>query len=172
MNLKRAMAIGESVMNALAPHCERIEIAGSIRRQRPEVGDLDLVILPNPGKLDIIKARCAQRCARVTDGGQNCIYRMQLPDLTQFQIDLFFARPASRDLLQSMPGTFGTLLLCRTGSKEHNIWLVEHAKRLGLTWNPYRGVIDAEGYVLASESEEEIFKALDLEFVPPEKRER
>ena len=172
MNLKRAMAIGESVMNALAPHCEQIEIAGSIRRQRAEVGDLDLVILPKPGKLDIIKARCAQRCARVTDGGQNCIYRMQLPDLTQFQIDLFFARPANRDLLQYVPSTFGTLLLCRTGSKEHNIWLVEHAKRLGLTWNPYRGVIDAEGYVLASESEEEIFKALALEFVPPEKRER
>mgnify|MGYP001488384665 CR=1 FL=1 len=172
MQLKRALSIGQSVVAALAPHCERIEIAGSIRRQRPEVGDLDLVILPQPGKLDSIKARCAQRCARVTDGGQNCIFRMQLQDLTQFQIDLFFARPATRDLLQSVPGNFGTLLLCRTGSKEHNIWLVEHAKRLGLTWNPYRGVIDAEGYVLASESEEEIFKALDLEFVPPEKRER
>jgi len=172
MNLPRALALGRQIREQLAPFCERIEIAGSIRRARPVVNDLDLVLLPKPGQLHAIKARCRQRCAVVSDGEQNAIFRLQLSDLTQFQLDLFFARPAARDLLQSVPGNFGSLLLCRTGSKEHNIFLVEHAKRLGLAWSPYRGVLDADGYVLASETEEEIFRALDLAFIPPEQRER
>ena len=172
MKLARAIVIGLKISEQLAPLCERIEIAGSIRRARPEVGDLDLVILPKPGQLAAVKARCAQKCESVRDGEQNCIYRLELSDRTQLQIDIFFARPAISDLLQTAPGNFGTLFLCRTGSKEHNIYLVEHAKWLGLRWNPYRGVIDGQGNVLASESEEDIFKALDLPWIKPEDRER
>lgn len=172
MKLARAIVIGLKIQEQLAPLCERIEIAGSIRRVRPEVGDLDLVILPKAGQLAAIKARCQQKCEAIRDGEQNCIYRVGLSDQTLFQIDIFFARPAISDLLQTVPGNFGTLLLCRTGSKDHNIYLVEHAKRLGLRWNPYRGVIDAQGKVLASESEEKIFKALDLPWIKPEDRER
>lgn len=172
MKLERATIIADKVVTALRPLCERIEIAGSVRRARPEVNDVDLVLLPRPGQTAAIKARCRERCAQVTDGEQNSIFRLQLPDLTTLQLDLFFARPASADLLESTPGNFGSILLCRTGSKEHNIWIVEHAKRLGLTWQPYRGVVDAAGRVIASETEAEIFRALELQFIPPESRER
>ena len=173
MKLRDAITLAEKIKAQLEPFSERIEIAGSIRRGRPEVGDVDLVILPKPGQVAAIKERCRQKCAPVTDGPQNCIFR--LPMVGPFagvQLDIFFARPATSDLLQTLPGNFGTLLICRTGSKEHNIFLVEHAKRIGLTWNPYRGVIDPEGFVLASETEEDVFAALDLAFVPPASRER
>lgn len=172
MKLARAIVIALKIQEQLAPLCERIEIAGSIRRGRPEVGDVDLVILPKPEQLPAIKTRCAQKCETVRDGEQNCIYRLPLSDHTEIQLDIFFARPAVRDLLNTAPGNFGTLLLCRTGSKEHNIFLVEHAKRMNLRWNPYRGVIDSAGNVLASETEEDIFKALDLSWIKPENRER
>lgn len=172
MKLQRALAIGLKISEILAPLCERIEIAGSIRRVRPEVGDLDLVILPKPGQLAAIKARCQEKCAPIRDGEQNCIYRLELSDGTPLQVDIFFARPAISDLLQTVPGNFGTLLLCRTGSKEHNIYLVEHAKRLGLRWNPYRGVINEQQQVIASETEADVFQALQLPFIKPEERER
>ncbi len=175
MKLFDAYNLAEKIVAQLAPLCERIEVAGSIRRARPECGDIDLVILPLPGQIAAIKSRCSQKLAAVTEGEQNCIYRFsQSPGAawSGVQLDLFFARPAVKDLLQTVPGNFGTLLLCRTGSKEHNIWLVESAKRLGLTWSPYRGVLDADGYVIASESEEDVFKALGLEFIPPQRRER
>lgn len=172
MKLERATVIAHKIVAALQPLCERIEIAGSVRRARPEVNDIDLVLLPRPGQTAAIKARCRERCAQVSDGDQNSIFRLQLPDLTQLQIDLFFARPASADLFDTTPGNFGSILLCRTGSKEHNIWIVEHAKRLALEWSPYRGVVDAAGRVIASETEAEIFRALDLNFIPPEGRER
>lgn len=172
MKLARALVIALKISEQLAPFCERIEIAGSIRRARPQVNDVDLVILPKPGKLGMIKGRCMQNCAVVTDGEQNCIYRLRLPDQTELQLDLFFARPARRDLLAYEPGNFGSLLVCRTGSKEHNIFLVEHAKRMGLIWRPYAGVFNAAGECLAAESEEEIFQALDLPWIKPEDRER
>lgn len=160
------------IQEQLAPLCERIEIAGSIRRGRPEVNDVDFVILPRAGQFAAIKARCAQKCEVVRDGEHNCIYRLVLSDQTPLQLDVFFARPAVSDLLNTVPGNFGTLLLCRTGSKDHNIYLVEHAKRLGLRWNPYRGVIGDGQQVVASETEVDIFKALGLPWISPESRER
>jgi len=172
VNLHRATHIAQGIRDQLAPLCEQIEIAGSIRRQRAEVGDVDLVILPKAGQTAAIKQRCALRCRVVRDGEQNCIYQLTLPDKVEFQIDVFLARPSRQDLLEAVPGNFGTLLICRTGSKEHNIFLVEHAKRLGLRWNPYRGVINSAGHVLASATEADIFTALDLPFIAPEKRER
>lgn len=170
LRLPRAIGIALSLRERMAPLCERIEIAGSIRRARPVVNDLDLVVLAKD-KLDF-QARCASRWATVTSGPQNCIYQSTLSDDTPLQIDIFFAKPAFRDLLNAYPSNFGSLLLCRTGSKEHNIWLIEHAKRQGLKWNPYAGVFNGEGKLVASETEEEIFKALGLAFIPPDKRER
>jgi DNA polymerase (family 10) len=172
MKYDQAHKLALAIQEQLAPFCEPIEIAGSIRRARPEVNDLDLVLLPKPGQRETIKARCRQKCRVVTEGEQNCIYELPLAEGRVWQLDLFFARPVIQDLLGSEPGNFGSLLLCRTGSKEHNIYLIEHAKRLGLIWQPYRGVIGTGGRVLASESEAEIFTALDLAFIPPEKRER
>jgi DNA polymerase (family 10) len=173
VNLREAWNLADVIKAELAPLCERIEIAGSIRRGRPEVNDIDFVILPKPGQKDAIKARCEKRCAVVKDGEQNYIVRLpESGKFRGFQIDIFFARPAVADLLQRKPGNFGTLFLCRTGSTAHNIWLVYYAKTRGMAWHPYEGVKDAEGYVIASETEEAIFDMLGLDFVPPAVRER
>ncbi len=167
-----AYNLAEKIKGQLAPMCERIEIAGSLRRGRADVNDIDLVILPKAGQLAAIKARCELKCRRVRDGDQNYIVMLRLPGQQEFQLDIFFARAAECDLLQKKPGNWGTLLLCRTGSKEHNIFIVEHAKTRGFTWHPYEGVKDGDGYVIASETEEEIFDMLALKFVPPANRER
>jgi DNA polymerase (family 10) len=172
MNWKQAVQLALKIETALEPYVEAMEIAGSIRRGRPEVNDIDLVVLPRPGQVEALKSRCAENCRVVTNGPQNCIYAIRLAPGQEFQLDVFIARPPVKDLLQTIPGNFVSLLLCRTGSKEHNIWLVEHAKRIGLTWKPYAGVFDEEGYCLASETEEDIFRVLQLDFIPPEKRER
>jgi DNA polymerase/3'-5' exonuclease PolX len=164
--LMRKMA--DQISAQLAPLCERIYIAGSLRRQRPVVNDIDLVILPRSGQQNAIKARCERQCHVVTDGPQNFIERLK----NDVQLDIFFARPAYKDLLQTVPGNFGSLLVCRTGSKEHNIFMVEHAKRIGLVWKPYQGVFNGEGHCLAAEDEAGIFAALQLDYITPEKRER
>ena len=168
MNAYDAYKIADRIKAELAPMCERIEIAGSLRRGREHVNDIDFVILPKPGQVAAIKARCEKRCQVVVGGEQNYIVRLP----TGLQVDIFFARHATQDMFQRVPSNFGTLLLCRTGSKEHNIYLVEHAKTRGFTWHPYAGVKDAEGFVIASETEKEIFDMLALPFIAPANRER
>ena len=166
MNLTTADKYVAKLLEILTPYCDRIAVAGSIRRRRPVVGDIDLVVLTRDPAA--VKARCKQSCTTKTDGQQNYICETN----NGIQIDIFFAQYAQEDFFTKVPGTWGTILLCRTGSTAHNIYLVEHAKKLGLKWDPYAGVVDPDFNIIASETEEEIFSALKLEFIPPEKRER
>lgn len=185
------MTLAERIQRELQPFCSRIEIAGSIRRGCAEVGDIDFVILPGmPGSqgqisgVEYIKERCKQKCRVITDGKQNFICAMRLPAGQEFQIDIFFAHNGVDDLITPQPTNFGSLLLCRTGSKEHNIWLASKAKAMDMHWNPYQGLIaggawelDGQGskYVggklIASETEEEIYEALGLKWISPALRE-
>lgn len=168
MELAKAERYADKIAAELAPMCDRIEIAGSIRRRRPNVGDIDLVILPKSGQIPAIKARCLRTQGQILmDGDQNFLFL--LPG--GLQLDIFFARLAIPDLFSPKPPNFGSLLLCRTGSKDHNIWLVQKAWPHGCRWLPYEGV-HRDGRIIASETEEEIFTALGLAFIPPEKRER
>jgi DNA polymerase (family 10) len=74
------------------------------------------------------------------------------------------------DFYAATEKTWGVLLLIRTGSTQHNIKLCSWAKSMGLMLSAKDGVIK-NGKVIASQTEEDIFKALCMEYVPPEKRE-
>ena len=162
--LDKATVMAEKIVAELRPFCERIEIAGSIRRRRPQVNDIDLVLVPSD--LAGLRDRLFRRCRRITDAEQTIV--VETPG--RVQLDVWIARPAVKDLFGVKPGNFGTLWLCRTGSREHNIWLIGHAEKMGLRWNPYHGVFDGHGKCLACAEEADIFAALELAFVPPEER--
>ncbi len=184
--LKQARALAETICERLEGRVLKIEIAGSIRRGRPVVGDIDLVVLPRPGWSFIAKGeivhlkdgvggpekfwRLADILCRPLNGGEN--YGVMETVEGGIQIDLWVAKPKETDLAGEIPGNFGTLLLCRTGSKEHNVFLCNRAKGLGLHWNPHKGVLDSKGNVIASETEEDVFRALKLKYIKPEDRER
>jgi DNA polymerase (family 10) len=160
----RAVTVAAHVANSIDQWCHRIEIAGSIRRKRPVCGDADFVILARDQ--EAILARIREKC-KITTGdspaAQNTIAVM--PD--GFQLDFFFARAPSHDLFAPIPGNFGSLLLCRTGSRRHNIQICSRAADMGLHYNPYRGVLRG-GTVIASETEEDIYAALNLPWLNPE----
>ena len=166
LDLASATEKALAVVDHLRPFCAQIEIAGSIRRRRPEVGDLDFVIQPLPGKRRYIRDRCLSWKPQVlTDGQVNLLLVVK-----GVQLDIFFADEPGSDLFAA-PGNFGTLLVCRTGSMQFNIWLADRAKKRGLHWNPQRGVVQ-KGKIIASQTEEAVFKALGLDFIQPEDRER
>ena len=150
------------IVAKLADMCERINVAGSIRRRRPQVGDIDLVIEPKPGKRRYIRERVLKWKPQIlADGDMNFLFLVK-----GVQIDIFFADEQGTDLF-APPTNFGSLLICRTGSKAFNIWLCEQAEKNGLHWNPYRGVVH-KGKVIASQTEEAVFKALGLAWIKPE----
>jgi len=172
MTLEEGDKRAAKIVKELAPFCERIEIAGSIRRRRPEVNDVDIVVLPAAGAEANLRARCKQNASVIREGPQMMELRCGGGRAqAHFQLDLWIAARPGGDLFSKTPTNFGSLLLCRTGSKDHNIWLVTHAKLMGLAWNPHWGV-SCNGALVASDTEENIFKALALDFIKPEDRER
>lgn len=167
MNLSAATKLAERVRAELAPHCDQIEIAGSIRRRRPECGDIDLVCLPKTGGKAEIVARCQQTARLVKHGEQYVVFELS----NGFQLDLWFAHSGGGDLFAPEPSNWGALLLARTGSAAHNIHVCTVAHTKGLHFNPHRG-LERRGAVVASETEEAIFAALGLDFIAPERREK
>lgn len=171
MKLAQADRYADQIMAAVhevAPPDE-MECAGSRRRRKPDCGDLDFVILPRaPGDIPIIQARFRQNCVPKIEGPVNSSYL----DRAGFQLDVYFAHQAERELYSVTACNWGTLLICRTGSQAFNSWLAIQAGNRGMHWNPYNGVLDSKGGVIASETEEAVFKALGLGWVRPEDRER
>jgi DNA polymerase/3'-5' exonuclease PolX len=134
MNLPDAQRLANRIVEELQPYCSRIEVAGSIRRQCAEVNDIDLVVIPSDPSA--LRDRVLRNSAPIQDGPVNLLVRMK----NGIQLDIFIAHAGTRDLLESKPSNYGSLLLCRTGSKEHNIKLAERAKGLGLKWKTHEGV--------------------------------
>jgi DNA polymerase (family 10) len=164
--LETADRWAEQILDELRPHCTRIEVAGSIRRRRPVVGDIDLVIQTDTPMA--VRERILSSAAEiVTNGKQTLIVTLS----NGVKIDAWFAHPDQPELfVPGRPCNWGSLLLCRTGSAEFNVWLCQLARRSGLHWRPHDGLFRGN-HCLASDTEEAIFDALRLPFIPPEKRE-
>lgn len=176
MILELAQRCTARLKDWLGPFCERIEVAGSIRRCRGVVGDIDLVVIPKiherhdlfgqPEARDNLTAmeiqrRCTAEGWRVDKAGEDYISFVTSGSAGKepVQVDIWFAAPE----------TFGTVWLCRTGSASHNITLSQRAQALGGHWQPHKGVT-IRGRRHAASTEAEVFAALNLPFVNPEDR--
>lgn len=172
MRLEDADVYAARVVRCIENLCSRIQVAGSVRRRRPTVQDIDIVAVPRDlsipgtglrptgdstwnGIATRLKVRLNMREIRK---GKELI-TMAFNDV-DLQVDVYRAQPE----------TWGVLLLIRTGSIDHNIMMCSHARRMGMMLSAARGVIK-DGQVIASLTEEEIFKALEMDFVAPQQRE-
>ncbi len=146
------------------PGIEKVTPAGSLRRGRETVGDLDILvtgaacesaegrdllaahIVTLPGLMDLI--------AR---GDNKVSFRMR----GGMQVDVRLLPPKS----------FGAALQYFTGSKTHNVSLRQRALKMGFTLNEYNLARLEDGTQVAAETEQEIYSRLGLDYIPPELRE-
>lgn len=166
--LAQAQAWAERIAGELAPMAHRIEIAGSIRRRRPLVNDIDFVILPKTATGQDIRRRILARAPRVVSNGRQCMVVVLQNGL---QIDVWFAAWPDKDWFQPHPGNWGTLLLCRTGSHKFNMWFAYEAIRRNLHWNPHWGLYRAN-HCMAAAEEADLFRQIEVPFINPEDREK
>lgn len=146
------------------PGVEKVTPAGSLRRGRETVGDLDILvtgvaccndaereklidhIIKLPGLMDII-ARGENKVSFRVRGGM--------------QVDVRFLSPES----------FGAAMQYFTGSKAHNVALRQRALKMGYTLSEYSLARLDDEKVVAGKSEEDIYGKLKLDYIPPELRE-
>jgi DNA polymerase (family 10) len=156
---------GQKVAAELIPYLsetggiEKIAAAGSLRRGKDTIGDLDLLVT-GPGAPEALERFVTHPKAHTVLGKGPNKASIQY-SLDGLQVDL-----------RALPHeSYGAAMQYFTGSKEHNILVRSRALKLGLTLNEY-GLfrLDNEQRV-AGETEEEVYAALGLPWIPPELRE-
>ncbi len=159
MEHARAMELSKEIIDALRPYCQHdgICIAGSVRRYKRWCNDIDIVLIPGDDPFAFNQA--IMQVGEVSKNGP----KIKTISYKNNQVDLYIATPEN----------WATLLLIRTGSKEHNQYLCGLAQKKG--WHLAAngdGLFDENGKRIAGDSEDSIFTALGLKYVEPQKRER
>ena len=163
MPIGKALPLAESLVSQLERSrlCDRVEIAGSIRRRRETIGDVDLLVTSEHSKrvMDIF---CALPLVqRVIARGQT-------------KANVLLKAGIEADLRVLSPDVFGAALHYFTGSKQHNVHVRTIAVGKGLTVSEYgvfRGTKEEKGRRVACRTEEDVFHAIGLPYIPPEIRE-
>jgi len=135
---------------------KQISMAGSLRRRKETIGDIDILVVTSDPERIMKEFLTLPGIIKVWGKGKTkSSIRLEIG----IDVDLRVVEEKS----------FGSALQYFTGSKEHNIALRKIAIDLGLKLNEY-GVFKGEKY-LAGRTEEEVYKALKLQWIPPELRE-
>lgn len=158
-----AYKFASTIQEQIDPLCDRSAIAGSIRRHSALCGDIDLVCQVSRMQRMRVRERCLRSHPIVSADGEHILNFRLANDV---RVNVFFARPAERDLFSVRPSNWGSVLLCRTGCADFCRLIALRAADLGYHWDPFRGILLGE-VILASESEEDIFKALRMRPVDP-----
>ena len=173
-----ALDIANDFIRQISASCDRIEIVGSLRRQKVGVNDIDLLVIPRfiqiqdeslfggPYQENQLDKQLSQLCLshdmELDANGSKIKRFLKTVDGDTIPIDLYVASEQ----------TWWTLLLIRTGSRQHNIRLARRAMELQMHLKADgSGLLTSNGCIISVGSEEEIFQNLKLEYRRPEDRE-
>jgi len=146
------------------PGIDKITPAGSLRRGRETVGDLDILVT-------------GQACCNETARQEAIAYIAKYPPLMDViasgdnKISFHLRAGLQVDVRLLPPDSFGAAMQYFTGSKAHNVALRQRALKMGYTLNEYSlATLEGEKPV-AGKTEEEIYAKLNMDYIPPEMRE-
>jgi DNA polymerase (family 10) len=160
MPLGRALPLGRELVHALEDvrGVKSVTLAGSLRRMKETVGDIDLLVTSTE-PAGVIKAFTGLRqAAEVLERGTT---KAAIRHREGIQVDLRVVEPEC----------FGAALAYFTGSKQHNIRIREMGVKRGLKISEYGVFREKTGRRIAGATEEEVYAAVGLPWIPPELRE-
>lgn len=160
MSLGEALPIATEIVGKLKsrPGVGRIDYAGSVRRMKETVRDIDILIASGKPKpiMDSFVSLPRVKDILAHGGTKSSVLLKE-----GIQVDLRIVEPES----------YGAALLYFTGSKQHNIHLRGIANERGFKINEYGVFNEKTGKRVAGKEEEDIYKYFKLSFIPPELRE-
>jgi len=160
MPLGTALVLAESVLGELRKLREvnQISPAGSLRRMKETVKDIDILVTSkNPARIMDVFVGLPNVAEVLAHGETKSSVRLR----ENIQVDLRVVEPEC----------FGAALQYFTGSKQHNIRVRELAQRKGLKVSEYGVFNEKTNRRVAGKTEEEVYGAIALPFIPPELRE-
>lgn len=146
------------------PTIDKITPAGSLRRGRETVGDLDV----------LVTGKC---CVDVVEREKLIQHVTGLPSLMEViargdnKVSFRLRSGMQVDVRTLSPDSFGAAMQYFTGSKSHNVALRQRALKMGFTLSEYSLARLDDNQPVAGKNEEEIYAHLKLDYIPPELRE-
>ena len=165
-----ALALANQVMDTLRPVCERIEIAGSLRRMNPDVGDIEIVCIPELIK-DLLGEgfRASSSLARLISYEPWYMHGVKGGEhYQQYCLDL-----CNLDLFITTPEQWGMIYMIRTGSADFTRRMVTPRSKGGLmpsNLNVSEGRLWQGERALETPEEDDIFRIYNMAFIEPWKR--
>ncbi len=159
LTLGQALPEAESIATKLRKSklAYRVEVAGSLRRMRETIGDIDiLVISSEPKKVMEFAANLDEVDSVIAMGETKATFWLTIG--------------TSCDIRVVEQNSFGSAMQYFTGSKSHGVKMRQIAIKKGFSLSEY-GLFDKKGKAIASESEEEIYKRIGMDYIEPEMRE-
>ena len=176
-----ALAVAEEIQAVLAPGCSRLMVAGSLRRGRADVGDVELVYVTQfenrqvPGDMfSWANVALAEEAIAGLESRGVLTRRKNVRGYETYgpknKLMLHRATGLPVDLFATTEDCWWNYLVCRTGPAESNIRIAQAAQRRGWQWNPYSVGFSTDDAVHVVGSEEEVFRFVGLPFREPENR--
>lgn len=176
-----AIQVAREMVDALKPHCHRIIVAGSLRRQKSEVGDVEILYIPKT-----VKTKVDLLMSAVISVADLEIDRMEKDGILSKRLSVLGTPSWGKsnklalhrqsripvDFFASTEATWYNYLVCRTGPLDLNIRIAAEAKRRGYQWHPYgAGFAHLQsGNIIPVHSEEDVFEFVGFPFMPPSDR--
>ncbi len=170
MEIEKAREIAEEVKSHLEEVCERIEIAGSIRRQKKDVGDAELLCIPRSGGI----TDCLDR--RIQGLMFNGILTYRLNKLgrkvygVKNKLMLHVPSGFGIDIFSTTEECWPVAMVVRTGGKETNLLIATAALQKGYQFHAYGSGFTAPSREIVCHSEREVFEVVGLPYLEPWER--
>lgn len=177
-----ALKVAEEIYNRIKPFTIRCKIAGSLRRRKAMVGDIEVLYISKMTKIpedlfgglkEVSDTDCLLEDL-ITEGvisrRHNSADRTAWGD--QIKLAIHVASGIPIDFFAATEANWFNLLVCRTGSKESNLKITTAANRKGWTWQPFTSGFKklSSNERHAVKSEEDVFNFVGLPFRAPEHR--
>jgi DNA polymerase (family X) len=158
--LSMAMDLAEEILDELraVEQVQRCDYAGSLRRMRETIGDIDLLVASEDARAVMEAFASMGYVDRVLVRGET---KSSILTTKGLQVDLRVVEP----------GVWGAAIQYFTGSKAHNVRIRERAVRKGLKLSEYGLFRAKSGKLIVAETEEEVYEHLGLPWIPPPLRE-
>lgn len=177
--LQLAELVATSLISDLAEACQRIHVAGSIRRRRQDVGDIELLCVPQAGPPNIFgepTPTCTltdsvSEATRQLMGRKILTLRKSAEGKTAFgghnKLMVHVATGIPVDIFSTPRENWGMALLVRTGPAEYCQQVMSRFIQLGMNGHAYGGVTDRRGQEVACPEEEDVYRLLEWNWKEP-----